>query len=143
MRNPLAALAVTAERAAAELAEELTCEQVLAVQEWILNTPEAVVDWMNRNSSEIDWLACATASKRRARASLREEPDRSRLFYWAAARLERGARVARGLVSVPLPEMASFDRSLVGAALALYDAVLELEEPLERTCWNEFGEWQP
>lgn len=141
MRDPLAALAVTAERAAAEIAAELTCEAVMAVQYWIVNTPQAVEGWVHRNSSEIHWLACATAAERRTRASLRAEPERSRLLYWAAVNLQRGARVARALMSIPGSDVASSDRSRLAAALSLYETALDLEEDLERRCWNERGEW--
>ncbi|WP_395737448.1 hypothetical protein [Prosthecobacter sp.] len=141
MGNPLAALAVTAERAAAELAGELTPAEVLTVQAWILESEEAAGDWLFEHRAEIDWVASSTPAKRRSRASLRHEPKRARLLYWAAVRLERGARCARVLASVPLPETASFDRSLAGTVLSLEDAAYSMQEALERPCWNEFGEW--
>jgi hypothetical protein len=142
MRNPLVALAVTAERSAAELAAELTCEDVLAVQEWLLTDEAAAADWLYAHEAEIDWLACAPPSRRRSRASLRGD-SRPRLLYWAVARLTRGARVARALAGVPLPEVASYDRALAGGALSLLDAAGRLPEVLEQPCWNEHGEFWP
>lgn len=143
MRNPLAALAVTAERAAAELAAELSCEEVRAVQDWIVSAPEEAAEWLHQNQSEIDCLVCAPASKRRSRASLRTEPRRARLLYWAAVQLERGARAARVLASVPLPETASFDRSLLGAALSLGESADRMQDSMNKPCWSADGEWWP
>lgn len=142
MRNPWAALAVTAERAAAELAAELTCAEVLAVQEWLLADEAVAADWLYAHASEIEWLASAAPSRRRTRAALRGE-HRPRLLYWTVQRLTRGARVARALAGVPLPETASYDRASVGAVLGLLDVSERLPEVLEQPCWNEHGEFWP
>lgn len=141
MRNPLLALAVTAERAAAELAAELTCEEVLAVQDWIRTQMAEADQWLKQNRSEIHWLVCSSETKRGTRASLQASPRKERLLYFAAQDLAHGARIARVIASVPLPEMASADRGLLGVVLCLSDAAERMPEELARPCWSEDGEW--
>lgn len=143
MRDPLVALAVTAERAAEELALELSPDDVQAVRAWMTAEGEAsVTAWLLQHAAEVEKMARSTASKRRTLAG-RDETRRRRLVYFAAAGLVSGARVARELARVHLPEVASLDRSLVGTVFSLTEFVYRAHHELEAaaSCWDAWGDW--